>query len=165
MNISTAIKYLKKKVLYPSKGLPDDLFYYVSSITPMINVDLLIKNNNGHTLLAWRDDQYAGKGWHIPGGIIRYKESINERINEVAKNEIGAFINFYHPEPIAINEIFNYETETRNHFISLLYKCSLPTTFVIKNKVLSKSDSGYLMWHNSCPNNLLKLQDIYRKYI
>ena len=44
MNILTAIKYLKKKVLYPSKGLPDDLFYYVSSITPMINVDILIKN-------------------------------------------------------------------------------------------------------------------------
>ena len=96
MNISTAIKYLKKKVLYPSKGLPDDLFYYVSSITPMINVDLLIKNKKGHTLLAWRDDQYAGKGWHIPGGIIRFKESINEGVRIYCDlKKLGAPIEFF----------------------------------------------------------------------
>jgi len=165
MTILEAIKCLKKNVPNPSKGLPEDLFYYISSATPIINVDLLIKNKKGYILLAWRDDQYAGKGWHVPGGIIRFKETIKERINEVARIEIGTFIDYYDPEPIAINEIFNYEREVRSHFISLLYKCSLPADVVLNNKESSRSDPGYLMWHKSCPDDLLKLQDIYRKYL
>ena len=137
MNIVEAIKCLKQKVPNPSKGLPEDLFYYISSATPIINVDLLIKDEKGRTLLAWRDDQYAGKGWHVPGGVIRLKETINERINEVARTEIGTLIDCYNPEPIAINEIFNHEREVRSHFISLLYKCSLPANFSLNNSCLS----------------------------
>ena len=165
MTILEAIKCLKQKVSNPSKGLPEDLFYYISSATPIINVDLLIKNKKGYVLLAWRDDQYAGKGWHIPGGIIRFKETIKERINEVARIEVGTFIDYYDPEPMAINEIFNYEREVRSHFISLLYRCTLTADFVLNNKESSRFDPGYLMWHKSCPDDLLKLQDIYRKYL
>ena len=165
MTILEAIKCLKQNVPNPSKGLPEDLFYYISSATPIINVDLLIKNKKGYVLLAWRDDQYAGKGWHVPGGIIRFKETIKERINEVARIELGTFIEYYDPEPIAINEIFNYEREVRSHFISLLYTCTLPADFVLNNKEYLRSDPGYLMWHKSCPDDLLKLQDIYRKYL
>ena len=80
MTILEAIKFLKQNVPNPSKGLPEDLFYYISSTTPLINVDLLIKDENGRTLLAWRNDQYIDrKGWHIPGGIVRYKETIEKR--------------------------------------------------------------------------------------
>jgi len=165
MNIAEAINCLKQEVPNPSEGLPDDLFYYISATTPIINVDLLIKDENDYTLLAWRDDQYAGQGWHVPGGIIRFKETIEERINEVAKIEIGTFVDYYHPQPISINEIFNHEREVRSHFISLLYKCTLPDTFVLKNNRSSKSDPGYLMWHKFCPDNLLKLQEIYRKFL
>ena len=46
INISDAIKYLKKEVPNPTKGLPEDLFYYISSTTPIINVDLLLKDKN-----------------------------------------------------------------------------------------------------------------------
>jgi colanic acid biosynthesis protein WcaH len=60
------------------KGLPQELFYFVSQLTPMVNVDLLIKNQKGQTLLTWRDDQFYGSAWHIPGGIIRFKESFEE---------------------------------------------------------------------------------------
>ena len=135
-NIADAIKRLKQEVSNPSKGLPDDLFYYISSTTPIINVDLLLKDENGRTLLSWRDDPHSGKGWHIPGGIIRFKETIEERINEVAKIEIGTPVKLFKSEPIAINEIFNRKREIRSHFISLLYSCSLPGDFVPKNIVL-----------------------------
>ncbi len=102
-NIADAIKRLKQEVSNPSKGLPDDLFYYISSTTPIINVDLLLKDENGRTLLSWRDDPHSGKGWHIPGGIIRFKETIEERINEVAKIEIGTPVKPFKSEPIASN--------------------------------------------------------------
>ena len=51
-------------------GLVDSVFYMVSRLTPMVNVDLLIKNDANQILLTWRADRYYGPGWHIPGGIM-----------------------------------------------------------------------------------------------
>jgi colanic acid biosynthesis protein WcaH len=165
MNIADAIEFLNKQVPNPSEGLPDELFYYVSRITPLVNVDLLIKDENGRTLLAWRDDQYCGKGWHVPGGIVRFKETLETRVKKVAETEIGVNISF-DPIPIAVNQLIHPELKIRSHFISILYKCFLSSTFVSKNKGLSNKDKGYLMWHDSCPDNLIKYHEIYyRKYI
>lgn len=164
MTIKDAIAFLDENVPDPKAGLPDDVFYYISRTTPMVNVDLLIKDELNRTLLSWRDDKYAGKGWHIPGGIIRFKETLEARIKKVAKSEIRTEVEF-DPNPIAINQIFNEECDVRGHFISILYKCSLPSTFVPENKSLKKSDPGFLKWHEVCPDDLLKFHEIYRKYL
>lgn len=163
MNLQEVIRFLDKKITNPSAGLPEEIFLFISRTTPLINVDLLIKDEKGRTLLSWRDDQYTGKGWHIPGGIIRFKEKIETRIQKVAKTEIGTSVKF-DPFPIAINQIF-VKRNIRGHFISILYKCFLSEKFILKNKGLTKKDAGYLKWHDSCPDNLLKCHNIYRKYI
>jgi hypothetical protein len=49
-------------------GLPEELFLFVSRITPLINVDLLIQDDGRRTLLTWRSDRFFGPGWHVPGG-------------------------------------------------------------------------------------------------
>jgi len=164
MNIFEAITILKEQVPNPTEGLPEELFRYVSSVTPMVNVDLLIKDEKGRVLLSWRDDQYTGKGWHIPGGIIRFKETITSRIKIVAEQELGVEVSF-DPKPIAIEQIIIPEKEIRGHFISLLIRCKLPSSFVPGNKGLSRNDPGYLKWHEICPDDLLKYHEIYRKYI
>lgn len=38
------INKIEKKIENPSKGLPEDIFRFISRITPLINVDLLIQN-------------------------------------------------------------------------------------------------------------------------
>lgn len=164
MNISDAIDVLNKQVADPSAGLPDDLFFYISKTTPLVNVDLLIKDENGHTLLSWRKDQYCGQGWHVPGGIVRFKEKLGTRLKKVAKTEIGSDVNF-DPIPIALNQVICPKRDIRGHFISILYKGFLPSTFVPENKGLAPDDTGYLKWHDVCPANLLKVHEMYRKYI
>jgi colanic acid biosynthesis protein WcaH len=129
----------------------------------MINVDLLIKDEKKRTLLAWRDDQFVGAGWHVPGGIMRFKERLRERILKVAETEIGANVEF-DPVPVAINQII-CKHNTRGHFISILYKCFLSSKFIPRNRGLTDKDNGYLKWHNSCPADLIKIQGVYRKYI
>ena len=52
----------------PRRGLPDDVFLFVSRIVPLVNVDLLIQDDRSRTLLTWRDDEFFGPGWHVPGG-------------------------------------------------------------------------------------------------
>jgi colanic acid biosynthesis protein WcaH len=164
MNIADSISVLDKEVTNSSEGLPYELFLFISRITPMVNVDLLIKDENGRTLLSWRNDQYSGKGWHLPGGIVRFKETLETRVKKVAETEIGVNISF-DTIPMALNQIIHPERDIRSHFISILYKCFLPSTFIPENKGLSNEDAGYLMWHDFCPGNLLKCHEMYRKYI
>lgn len=163
MNIVDAIEILDKQVPNPSAGLPEELFFYISRVTPMVNVDLLIKDGLERTLLSWRNDQYAGKGWHLPGGIVRFRETLETRVKKVAETEIGTSVDF-DSNPIAINQII-HNKKNRSHFISILYKCSLSATFVPENKGLSNTDPGYLLWHETCPDNLLKFHEIYREFL
>jgi colanic acid biosynthesis protein WcaH len=151
-------------VVNPSEGLPDEVFYFVSRITPMVNVDLLIKDEKGCTLLSWRDERYTGKGWHVPGGIVRFKETLETRIKKVVETEIGTDVSFDR-NPIAINQIIYPDRKIRAHFISILYKCFISNTFIPQNKGLLITDNGYLKWHDCCPANLLEVHEIYRKYI
>ena len=162
--LEQAVEVLNSAVPNPSKGLPDEVFYYISRMTPMVNVDLLVKDDKGHTLLAWRNDPYAGRGWHLPGGIIRFLETLENRINQVALLEIGVPVKF-DPAPLAINQIIAPDLPVRNHFISILYSCYLPGTFTPENKGLATTDAGYLKWHESCPDDLLLFHDIYRNWL
>ena len=57
------VKQVSKFISKAQNDLPEELFYFISSITPLTNVDLLIKNKDNQTLLTWRDDKYYGPGW------------------------------------------------------------------------------------------------------
>jgi colanic acid biosynthesis protein WcaH len=162
--LAEAVQVLVDAVPDPTAGLPDEVFYYISQTTPLINVDLLVKDELGRTLLAWRNDHHAGTGWHIPGGIIRFKETIAERIHQVSLAEIGVAVD-YGPEPLAINEMIHRDRDVRGHFISLLYNCRLDSSFAPKNGGLQPDDAGYLQWHEHCPENMIIYHDVYRKFI
>lgn len=156
---------LESLIKDPTQGLPEDIFLFVSRLTPMINVDLLIKNEQNQTLLIWRDDGYWTPGWHIPGGIIRYKEKILDRIKAVAKCELGAAVECKEVL-LSMCEIIGLVQKNRGHFISLLYECtlvSMPDEHLRFKGGVPRS--GEWMWHNTCPDNLVTVQDIYRKFI
>jgi len=159
------IDLLESLIKNPQEGLAEDIFLFVSRITPMINVDLLIKNKQNHTLLTWRDDGYYPPGWHIPGGIIRYKETIADRIKAVAKNELVAKIKFK-KEPLAINEVIYLSRRDRGHTISLLYECRLISS-LDKNLEFKKGipKPGQWAWHSKCPENIISVHKMYRKFI
>jgi colanic acid biosynthesis protein WcaH len=159
------IDSLESLIEEPSKGLPEEIFLFATRITPMINVDLLIKNEDGHTLLTWRDDGYHKAGWHVPGGIIRFKEKIAKRIRAVALNELGVKVKFK-SSPIAVNEVIIPSHKNRGHFISLLHQCTL--TGSLKENIRYKRgvpNPGEWAWHRKCPKNIIPVHKMYSKYI
>jgi len=164
MDIQEAVNFLDTHTANKTAGLPDEIFYFISRTTPMVNVDLLIKDEAGRTLLSWRNDKYAGGGWHIPGGILRFKETMRSRILKVAQNEVGASVEF-DEKPLAVNEIILPDYENRAHFISFLYKCRLPSSFEVDNKGKKENEAGFLKWHEECPLNLIAVHGIYKGYI
>ena len=88
--IADAIETLRRAQIDSRCGLPEELFYLVSSLTPIPNVDLWITDGENRVLLAWRKDLFYDEGWHIPGGCIRYGETMLERLHKTALKEIGS---------------------------------------------------------------------------
>ena len=156
---------MKKKIKNPKKGLPEEIFLFLTRISPMINVDLLIKNKKKQTLLVWREKgEKYNEGWHIPGGIIRFKETIKKRIHNTAKNELGSKVSFKE-QPIYYNEI-HLRQKNRSHFISLLFDCKIISGPAKKNEYIKgRPYPGQWKWHNKCPNNLIEPHYNYRQFI
>ncbi len=164
MDLKKQIKLLESHIKNPSKGLPEEIFLFVSRITPLINVDLLIKNKQKETLLTWRDDGIFSPGWHVPGGIIRHREPIAHRIHAVALNELGARVKVKQP-PLAMNELVVTTKSVRGHTISLLYACELISPLDPDLKYEKGTPKpGEWTWHRKCPRNLISVHRIYRKF-
>ncbi len=161
MNIADAIAFLDRQVPNPTAGLPEELFLFASRITPLVNVDLLVRDARGRTLLAWRDDCFNGQGWHIPGGIVRFKETLATRLQKVAEQELGTRVEF-EPTPVAMHEIMHPTRATRGHFLSLLYRCRVPAGYAPDNAKHPEGTAGYLRWHDGCPENLIAVHEVYR---
>jgi colanic acid biosynthesis protein WcaH len=164
MTIKKAVRFLDNNIPDKTVGLPEDIFLFISRVTPLVNVDLLVKDKKGRTLLSWRDDEYSGKGWHIPGSIVRFKETLEQRIIRCSKQELGTVVTF-DSNPISINQLIIHELDNRAHYVSFLYKCYVPEDYKPDNINRKKTDPGYLEWHDHCPDNIITAHEIYRKFI
>ena len=165
MNLNDAINVLDAECRDPHLGLPEEVFLLLSRLIPMVNVDLLIKDDQERTLLTWRDDIYHGCGWHIPGGVLRFGETLHERVAAVAKLELGCDVVF-DDQPIATMEYIAETRRERGHAISFLYRCKLSTE-PPKQLKYQEGDPipGMYAFLDQAPENLLKVQDMYREYI
>lgn len=63
-------------------------FQTVISSTPLISIDLLVKNSQGEYLLGYRTNQPAKNCWFVPGGRILKDESIDDAFIRICKNEL-----------------------------------------------------------------------------
>lgn len=162
IDLASLIARLDAALPHAKDGLPQEAFYLVSRLTPLVNVDLLVRDANGRVLLTWRDDKFYGPGWHVPGGIIRFKETAAERIAEVARTELGATV-VSEDRPCRISEIMSSSRDVRGHFISLLYRCTLMSPLDLSLKAADRLlQNGMWRWFEHCPDNLIPVHDIYR---
>jgi colanic acid biosynthesis protein WcaH len=162
--MAALIRELERRIDAGS-GLPEELFLFVSRITPLVNVDLLIQDESRRTLLTWRSDRFHGPGWHVPGGIIRSKETAADRIRMVATQELGAAVQFG-ATPILVHESIVPDLRDRGHFISLLYKCQLAGALDPYRRYTPEAPlQDQWQWHDRCPENLIRAQRAYRAFI
>jgi len=146
-------------------GLPESVFLFVSRLTPLVNVDLLIQDSARGTLLTWRDDDFYGLGWHVPGGVIRHKETAANRVCEVARRELGVTVEF-EPQPLGVHEMILPEWRDRGHFISLLYQCRLTSELDPDRRFVPESPlPDQWAWHETCPNDLIPEHQAYSAYL
>jgi len=164
MSLDAVIDPLESAIGDPRQGLPEDVFLFLSRVTPLVNVDLLIQDDAGRTLLTWRDDEFFGQGWHIPGAVIRYKQTAAECIADCARRELGVAVSF-DAAPVLVLETIGTQ-RTRGHFISLLYRCRLETApdEQLRAAGAHPPAPGAWRWHQDPPPDLLKVHAPYARF-
>jgi len=69
--------------------LPKEKFSEVIAATPLVSIDLLIKNSEGQYLLGYRTNKPAQGYWFVPGGRILKDESMDDAFQRLCKVELG----------------------------------------------------------------------------
>ncbi len=163
--LTRTIAELEGFIPAPERGLPEEVFQLVSRLTPLLGVDLLIQDDAGRFLLTWRHDADYGPGWHIPGGVVRYKERALDRLHAVARAELGAEV-ACEPAPMVVVELVTPESRTRGHFVTLLYRCRLLTVLDEKLRFSAEAPkAGHWQWHAPGTVRLIPEQQMYERYL
>lgn len=163
--IAASMRWIERAADSCEDGLPEAVFLFVSRLTPLVNVDLLIQDSARGTLLTWRDDDFYGPGWHVPGGVIRHKETAANRVREVARQELGVTVEF-EPQPLGVHEMILPEWRDRGHFISLLYQCQLTSELDPDRRFVPESPlPDQWAWHETCPIDLIPEHQAYSAYL
>ncbi|MFA7653851.1 MAG: NUDIX hydrolase [Candidatus Magasanikbacteria bacterium] len=108
---------LLKKIDKPHEGLPQSVFDALCGVVPFVACELVVVSEKNEILMEWRQDKWW-HGWHFPGGLLRFRERFEERLDKVAWDELG--INL-------VSHKFLYAEDCsqgkRGHVISLVFMC------------------------------------------
>lgn len=77
--------------------MDNDLFLKVIDATPLVSIDLIVRNSQAEVLLGKRLNRPAQGFWFVPGGRIRKNERMTEALQRIAAAEIG-----WPPPPAAV---------------------------------------------------------------
>ena len=108
-------------------------FLYIVKNSPLISIDLIVKNKKGEVLLGWRNNSPARDTWFVPGGRIIKNEKFSSAFSRITKTELGQdfpsqkckFKGVY--EHIYPGENFANIHDVTTHYIVLAFELQLET--------------------------------------
>lgn len=72
--------------------LSDPDFLRIVDGTPLVSIDLILRNAEGKILLGRRTNRPAQGMWFVPGGRIRKNERVSEALLRISRRELGVEI-------------------------------------------------------------------------
>jgi colanic acid biosynthesis protein WcaH len=109
--------------------LDKETFSTVIESTPLVSIDLVVKNKHGQALLGERLNKPAKGSWFVPGGRILKNESLSDAFKRLTLDELGQefsiekatllgpFDHFYN------DNVFSDEFST--HYVAIAYVLTL----------------------------------------
>ena len=107
------------------KHLSDDDYGFIFGNVPRVCIDLLIRNNQRHVLLALRNIPPYQNMWHFPGGGVRFKETFQDAASRISTREFGSAVKLINE--IGSCQILNddIDEKTPRHSISIVFEAEL----------------------------------------
>lgn len=112
--------------------LSDEEYDFIYSRVPRVCVDLLISNSKGEVLLTKRDIEPYKDYWHLPGGRIKFRETIDEAIKRILNGELGYDLDVTHRIIGFCQFLEEVQKGQDRHSISIVNAIQLPDDVVIK---------------------------------
>lgn len=108
-------------------------FVEVIKKTPLVAVDLLVRNQEDEVLLGLRDNEPARGFWFVPGGRILLDERITDAFRRIAKEELGIKASIEEARLLGVYEHFyakNFANEPGfgTHYIIIAYEIRITGT-------------------------------------
>jgi colanic acid biosynthesis protein WcaH len=72
--------------------LDDSDFLRIVDSTPLVSIDLILRNARGEILLGRRTNRPAQGMWFVPGGRIRKNERVADALRRISRRELGVEI-------------------------------------------------------------------------
>lgn len=148
--------------------LPDETFKSIIQHTPLISIDLIVRNEQGHVLLGKRVNAPAKGYWFVPGGRVRKNETLDDAFVRLVREELGIesgvtradakFLGVY--EHFYDDNVFDDEVST--HYVVLGYEIIIQSNI---KKILKFDQHQDYKW--SFPQLITECEDVNyftRKY-
>ena len=136
-------------------------FAQVVRNTPLVAIDLIIRNPDRCVLVGRRTNEPAKGKWFVPGGVVRKYERLADAFARIVKAEIGLeasiddakFIGVY--EHLFDTNVFG-EEEFGTHYVVLAHELNLDHQLPI---VSDRQHSGF-RWMTAA--ELISLPDVHQ---
>lgn len=108
----------------------DKSFLNVVASAPLVSIDLIVKNEQGHVLLGKRTNRPARGYWFVPGGSIRKDERMVNAFERISSAELGHPLELKDAKLMGVFEHlyednFLGEDNVSTHYVVLAYECRL----------------------------------------
>lgn len=136
--------------------LENEIFSTIVANTPLISIDLIVKNVEGEVLLGERLNAPARGFWFTPGGRIYKNESLERAFERISAAELGVTISLSDATFHGVYEHF-YEDSVfgdhiSTHYVVLAYTLTLPTNhhslLTNHNSLITKNQHNDYRWQS-----------------
>jgi colanic acid biosynthesis protein WcaH len=140
-------------------NLPEKLFKSVVASTPLISIDLIVRNIHGEFLLGKRTNRPAKGYWFVPGGRILKDETVELAFKRLLYDELGlnsfdlkaSFIGTYQH---FYNDNF-FDRKFSTHYVVLAYE------IILKDDLVSLPIVQHSSYNWFSENELLNHEDVH----
>ncbi len=127
--------------------LDNTTFKTVIDSTPLVSIDLVVRNREGKVLLGLRLNRPAKDFWFVPGGRILKNESLAAAFKRLTVNELGCAIDIKDARYLGLYEHFYTDSiysDVSTHYVVSGFEVILPASQ--NNSKLPAEQHGDYRW-------------------
>ncbi|MGY8526171.1 GDP-mannose mannosyl hydrolase [Paracidovorax citrulli] len=144
-----------------SQALPLETFRTVVASTPLVSIDLLVRDADGRYLLGQRVNPPAQGSWFVPGGRIRKNETLEAAIARLQREELGTQAALAEAGFAGVYEHFyadNFAGEqgSSTHYVVLAWR------FELRGALPELPDRQHRAYRWAAPDDILLDETVHR---
>ena len=138
--------------------LDRETFSTVLSSTPLVSIDLVVRNRDGEILLGQRVNRPAQGYWFVPGGRILKNETLAQAFERLTKEELGRSYSISDASLLGpydhLYEDCVFGEDISTHYVAIAYSIDVATL-----EALPVKQHNNYQWLS--PDKILQLNNVH----